>query len=700
MQRSVRHKNSNRSDWEIAAALELIFGKHPLPMWISERDTFRFLALNEAALAKYGYSREEFLGMRSMDIYPDDEVSGFLHSVEAIHEVRSSSRQCRHRLKDGTIIHVETSIHAISLRGHQAILTIPQDITERKAEESKREEASVYLRALIENCPLAIVVYGKDGRVQFCNPAFEALFQYGQQEIAGSYLDALVAPPELKLEAEGVTKATVSGEVTHSTTRRRREDGSLVDVEIFGVPLMIRGKLVGGYGIYHDIGDRKQLEEQLQFAQKMHAVDRLAGGIAHDFNNIIGVIQGYSECLLESLKPDDQMRESIEEIGKSARRAAALTSKLLAFSRKQVLQPKIVNLNSVLHEMQEMLRRLIREDVQLVVLPGPKLGHVKVDPTHLEQVLLNLVTNARDAMPSGGRITIETSNVELGDERAENPLSTVPASRSVMLTVSDTGTGMDAHALKHLFEPFFTTKEPGKGTGLGLATVYGIVKQSGGHIFATSEVGRGTTFTIYLPSVEEPVPVRESRKPEKRLPRGSESVLLVEDEDSFRRVVRKFLEHCGYVVLEAKDGKAALRISEVFPGPIHLVLTDVVMPKMGGYELAQALTSRRPASKILFMSGYTPNDSLPAFIQDGGAAFIQKPFSRTALAVKLREVMEARNRIQETSRIERPQPVLEECDANAQSGFSGGTAVGASSAADNSLKRERSRSYVADPSDR
>ncbi len=632
---------TKKKEWEIAAALELIFAEHPMPMWIFDKDTFRFLAVNQATLATYGYSREEFLQMRLTDLYPTEQVSSVLECLAGMN-AGGKLNQWRHRLKDGSMIDVETTIHTINLAGRKRILTISQDITARKAEESKREETATYLRALIENCPLAVVVYGANGHVQMCNPAFETLFLYRQEEIAGSNLDALVAPSEFSVEAEEATKSAVAGKVTHLTTRRRRKDGALIDVEIFGVPLAIHGKPAGGYGIYQDIGDRKRLEEQLQFAQKMQAVGRLAGGIAHDFNNIMGVIQGYSESLLESFKPDNPIRSDIEEIDKAARRAVALTNQLLAFSRKQVLQLKVLDVNSVVSEMEEMLHRLIREDVQLVILQGTNIGCVKADPVHLEQVILNLVTNARDAMPNGGRLVIETGHIELGDEFKEVFLPIVPG-RYVMLTVSDTGTGMDADTLKNVFEPFFTTKEQGKGTGLGLATVYGIVQQSGGHIFATSELGRGTTFTIYLPRVEERAPVCEMKKVEKRTPRGTESVLLVEDEDSFRRLVRKFLEQSGYVVLEAKDGKAALRVSDFFPGPIHLVLTDVVMPNMSGYELARALASRRPASKVLFMSGYAANTNLPAYIQNSGAVFIQKPFSRDALAIKLREVMGAKN---------------------------------------------------------
>lgn len=632
-------KAADRRKWAAAVALELIFAEHPLPMWIFDKDTLRFVIVNQATLQKYGYSREEFLHMRLTDLYPNEEIPNLLEYLATIDETNKPCSLWRHGLKGGSIIDVEMTVHKISLDGRTGILTVVQDITQRKAQESKREQTSIYLKALIENCPLAIAVHDTSGVVEMCNPAFEALFQYRQAEIAGSYLDALVAPPELSEEAKKVTQSAVAGKIVHLTTRRRRKDATLVDVEIFGVPLAIQGKLVGGYGIYQDVRDRKRLEEELRFAQKMQAVGRLAGGIAHDFNNIMGVIQGYSESLLESARSDHPMRSSIEEIDKAARRAVALTGQLLAFSRKQVLQPRVLDMNAVLAEMEQMLRRLIREDIQLALLPGPTVGRVRADPIHLEQVMLNLVMNARDAMPRGGKLTIETGNVNLADECKEG-LGRVEPGQYVSLTVSDTGTGMDTDTLRHVFEPFFTTKEQGKGTGLGLATVYGIVKQSGGHIFVTSESGRGTTFTIYLPRVEEPVKTNVESEASKKTPLGTECVLLVEDENSFRALVRKFLEQCGYVVLEAKDGRSALRMSKTFPGTIHLVLTDVVMPNMGGYKLAQALGSRRAGTKILFMSGYPANSSLPARVRDCGVALIQKPFSKGALAMKVREILD------------------------------------------------------------
>lgn len=629
-------------EWEIATALELIFSGHPLAMWIVDRDSLRFLSANEAAIEKYGYTREEFLQMSVTDISADDDVRALLNEIASTDETRRPSFVGKHRLRDGRIVDVEITMHLLGMDGRHRILALAHDVTQRKAEELKREESSTYLRALIENCPLAIAVHDTSGRVVMCNPAFETLFQYRQADAVGLPLDTLITPCELRDEASDITRAAVEGRVTHLTTRRCTKDGTVIDTEIHGVPLTINGVCAGAYGIYQDIRDRKRLEEEMRFGQKMQAVGRLAGGIAHDFNNIMGVIQGYSESLLESLKPGHSLRGSIEEIDKAARRAVVLTGQLLAFSRKQVLQPKVLDLNAILSDMEKMLRRIIGEHIQLVTRPCSDLGWTKADPTQLEQVILNLVVNARDAMPNGGKLVIETGNAEFNSDFGADVAEGEDKSGShVMLTVTDTGTGMDAQTLKNIFEPFFTTKEKGKGTGLGLATVYGIVKQSSGNIFATSEIGQGTTFTIYLPRVAKPVDDIEMKISAKRSPSGTESVLLVEDEDSLRGVVRKFLEKCGYVVLEAKDGQSALRIASLFPGAIHALLTDVVMPGIGGCELARTLSKRRPSTKVLFMSGYAADANLPPEATDPKGHLIKKPFSRSALATKLREVLDA-----------------------------------------------------------
>lgn len=385
----------------------------------------------------------------------------------------------------------------------------------------------------------------------------------------------------------------------------------------------------------------RQSEEQLRQSQKMEAIGKLAGGVAHDFNNLLMPIMGYSDLLLSHLVPGHALRRYAEQIKKVAKRAASLTHQLLAFSRKQVLQLEVLDLNAVVADMNKMLRRLIGEDIDLITIPDPGLGRIKADPGQIEQVIMNLAVNARDAMPRGGQLTIETANVELDEIYAQRHVGVQPGPY-VMLAMSDTGCGMDEETRSRVFEPFFTTKAEGQGTGLGLSTVYGIVRQSGGHIWVYSEPGRGATFKIYLPRIEEAV---ESSKPSaakpRLLPQGSETVLVVEDEQDVRALICETLENDGYRILEACDGDEALLVSGQHPGPLHLMVTDVVMPGMSGRTLADCLIALRPGMKVLYMSGYTDN----AIVRHGvkpGMVFLQKPFTADVLLRKVREILDAR----------------------------------------------------------
>ena len=372
----------------------------------------------------------------------------------------------------------------------------------------------------------------------------------------------------------------------------------------------------------------------------MEAIGRLAGGVAHDFNNLLMTIKGCSELLLDAFDRRDPRREEVEEILKAADRATSLTRQLLAFGRRQVLQPQILDLNSVVSNMNKMLRRLIGEDIQLITLLDPELWSVKVDPGMIEQVIMNLAVNSRDALPNGGKLTIETANVIHDEEYAGRHVSVKPGYYA-MLAVSDNGCGMDKETQSHLFEPFFTTKEKGKGSGLGLSTVYGITKQSGGNIWAYSEPGQGTTFKIYLPRVEV---VAKAYKPKVRpsvAPGGIETILLVEDEEAVRSMVSKILQNKGYTVLEARHGNEAIEICERYEGSIHLMVTDVVMPQMSGRELAERLAPVLPDMKVLYMSGYPDNTIVQHGVLEPGTAFLQKPFTLNALELKVREVLDA-----------------------------------------------------------
>ena len=384
--------------------------------------------------------------------------------------------------------------------------------------------------------------------------------------------------------------------------------------------------------------EQKQLEGRLRQAHKMEAVGRLAGGVAHDFNNLLTIIRGHADLLLDRISGVESSRNSVEQIRKASERAVSMTRQLLAFSRMQVLQPRVLDLNAVVADMGKMLPRLIGEHIEYTFQPESKLAVVKADPGQIEQVILNLVVNSRDAMPTGGKITARTLNVEM-DQRDAAKRPPMSAGRYVLLSVADTGHGMDEKTKAHIFEPFFTTKEVGRGTGLGLATVYGVVKQSGGFIWVESEIGRGTTFEIYLPQVAEKVRASDGEAKPSAIPRGSETILVVEDESGVRELTREFLKVSGYSVLEAKDGLDALEVATKHLGTIHLVLTDVVMPKMSGTELAGRLKGVRPDTKVLFMSGYSEYTGGGVDARGPQVPILQKPFSITSLIEKIREVL-------------------------------------------------------------
>lgn len=398
------------------------------------------------------------------------------------------------------------------------------------------------------------------------------------------------------------------------------------------------GKWVRTWGITRDVTERLHLEEQLRNAQQLEAIGRLAGGVAHDFNNILSIIMGHGELLLRTAGVDDRLRNGLEQIRRAADRAASLTQQLLAFSRKQVLQPKVLDLNEAVADLQKMLARVIGEDIELVASLHPSLMPVKADPGQIEQVLMNLAINARDAMPQGGRLTMETSNVEITAEQARD-LDLAPG-QFVSLKVTDTGHGMDTATLSHIFEPFFTTKPMGKGTGLGLATVYGILKQSGGSIQVESEAGRGTTFRIYLPVEKGPVRLRRQPVSGAHVTGGSETILIAEDEPDLRELTRIFLQDYGYNVIHAGSAEQAIETAQGFTGPIHLLLTDVIMPGMSGRQLAEQILSKRPQTKIVYMTGYTDDMVVQHKVLEPGVQMLQKPFTRSDLAQKVRSALD------------------------------------------------------------
>jgi len=517
-------------------------------------------------------------------------------------------------------------------------LVIAALLTERTAAEQALTESEAHYRLLFERNPNPLCVYDAETLAFLAvNEAAVRLYGYSRAEFLEMTLKDLRPPDD---GPRPQSQSTISGEglVGAGEWRHRKKDGTAIVVEITRHALTFAGR-PAALAMAHDLTQRRSLESQLLQSQKMEAVGQLAGGIAHDFNNLLTAIFGSSDLLLEDLSVDDQRRSDVEDIKQAAQRAAALTRQLLAFSRQQVLAPQVLDLSALIADLEKMLRRVIGEDVEFRTVLAPDLGAVRADPGQLEQVIVNLAVNARDAMPYGGKLTVETANVDL-DEAYPQERGLVVPGRYAMLAVTDTGIGMDAHVKAHIFEPFFTTKEKGKGTGLGLATVYGIVKQSDGYIWVYSEPGRGTSFKIYLPRVEA---VAEPPAPKAMPPaslRGSETVLVVEDEAAVRNLVRRVLEAHGYSVLVAADGPEALRLIESHHEPIHLLVTDVVMPKMSGRQLAERVVSTRRETKVLYLSGYTDDAIVHHGVLAPGIAFLQKPFTPRALARKLREVLD------------------------------------------------------------
>jgi two-component system, cell cycle sensor histidine kinase and response regulator CckA len=513
-----------------------------------------------------------------------------------------------------------------------------RDITERKRSEEAVRQANETLRAVIETSPLAIYTLDLEGIVRTWNSSAQTMFGYAQEEAVGAALPTIF-PDEISSFGHRLKDLLHGESQVGAEERRRCKDGHTIDVSFWTAPLRdAEGAVIGLVEVVADNTERKRLEEQFRQAQKMEAVGRLAGGVAHDFNNLLTVITGYCQMLLDRFAPGDSNRDDMLQVLKAADRATTLTRQLLAFSRKQIVQPKVIELDALVADMQQMLKRLLGVNIELVITSDTPLGKVRVDPGQLEQVIVNLVVNARDAMPSGGRLGIEMRNVDLD---AESDTREMPIRRGayVVLEVSDCGIGMDEETRSHLFEPFFTTKEKGRGTGLGLSTSYGIVKQNHGEILVRSEVGEGSVFSIYLPRIDEPSSVEASHNLTTPATKGAETILVAEDEDGVRHIVTQMLREQGYTVLPANGGAEAIRIAQAHTGPVELLVSDVVMPRMSGPELAQRLRGLRPEMRVLFVSGYTDGEIVREGELEPGTDFLQKPFTREQLASKVREVL-------------------------------------------------------------
>ena len=541
--------------------------------------------------------------------------------------------------KNAAYVPVELSITSLPDGG---MVLVSRDLTERRQAEQARAEAEIKYRMIVER--VAAISYiaepGISGRWYYVSPQIETILGYAPDEwleTSERWLDFIHSDDHATVaEAEEIALRQKSFQAEY---RMRRKDGRMIWISDTAVVTQGSENHPVMEGILVDISERKLMEMQSQQARRMEAVGRLAGGIAHDFNNLLTIIKGYTE-LARQRADTPELKTDIERIEDASERAAALVRQLLAFSRRQVLQPKNLDLNGVVRGLEQLLRRLMGEDIRLETTLGGGLGTIKADPSQIEQVLMNLVVNARDAMPEGGKLFIETCNTEL-DQRYASEHVTVKAGPYVMLAVSDTGIGMSAETAAHIFEPFFTTKGGGRGTGLGLATTYGIVKQSGGYIWVYSEPGQGTTFKVYLPRFDEPAEAATSGRGKATAPKGSETVLLVEDDEAVRELTEMVLSSYGYHVLVAESPEHAQNLSDAPGADIQLVLTDVVMPAMSGRELVRKLTSKHPHLRVLYMSGYTDNVITSGGVLEPGLAFLQKPFTPASLASKVREVLDA-----------------------------------------------------------
>ncbi|MFB3826217.1 MAG: ATP-binding protein [Bryobacteraceae bacterium] len=503
-----------------------------------------------------------------------------------------------------------------------------------------KEEQDVGFRALFEDNPQPMWVFDRE-TLKFLEVNRAALDHYGytRQELLSKRLTDVRPPEDVPRLLHALAHLGDSGSV--GVWRHQLKDGSTIHVEVAVRAIAYAGRRAV-LAVLTDVTGRQLLEQQLRHAQKMEAVGMLAGGIAHDFNNLLTIINGYSQLLLSGLPPNDVNRTAVKQIMKAGDRAAALTRQLLAFSRRQTLQPKVIEVNQLVTGLGVLLRRLIGEDVELHLKLAPDAGRINVDAGQIEQVVMNLAVNARDAMPDGGALTLETRNVVLDKTYAATHLAVTPGPY-VLIAVSDTGVGMDAQTRARLFEPFFTTKAQGRGTGLGLSIVFGIVKQSGGNVEVYSEPGKGTSVKVYLPRADQPA-IREMPGGHPEAQRGSETILLVEDDEMVRGLVRQTLEREGYKLLDAAAPEQALRIARDYREPIHLMITDVIMPRLNGRELAGKMSGLRPQMRVLFMSGYTDNAVVANGVLDSEMPFIQKPFTPAALAQKVRQVLEAKTR--------------------------------------------------------
>ena len=610
--------------------------------WEAEVDRFsadaRMLAILEVSADHFQHDLTSFLSRLHEE--DRDRVDSQLHAALERHgEFHAEYRVVR---KDGTERHVASRGQFLpnETDGGSRAIGVCWDITDQKREEQRLR----VLSTVLESAANAIMITGTDGRINWVNSAFAELTGYTLDDVLGQNPRLLKSGKHDENFYREMWKTISGGATWHGQLVNRRKDGTLYTEEMWISPVR------GPYGetasfvcMKRDITLEVDLTRQLHQAQRLEAVGRLAGGVAHDFNNILTVISGNAELALADLPSQDPTAEALREIREASRRAAALTRQLLAFSRKQILQPRVLDLNALVAGTEKMLRRLIGEDVKLSTRLQPNLGAIKADPGQLEQILMNLAVNARDAMPQGGELIFETENIEITETQAGQGGVRMHSGRYVRLTVTDTGHGMDEETRSRVFEPFFTTKAKGKGTGLGLSTVYGIVKQSAGYIWVESELEEGTSFEVYFPHVDG-APERHHVDAAMVATSGGETILLVEDEETVLKLARSILERAGYTVIAANDGAEALRLIKEHPEPIHLLVTDVVMPGMSGRALADSIQSLREGLPVLYTSGYTDDAIVHHGVLDSGTQLLEKPYSQSALLSAVRKILDSRSK--------------------------------------------------------
>jgi PAS domain S-box-containing protein len=615
----------------------------------------RYLMMNPAGAGFLGRPVDEVLGKDDTELFDDPETGRLIMELDR-GVLQSGEMQTLE--ERGTAAGISRTY--LSNKGPYrdangkvvGLLGICRDISDRKAAEEEMRRSQQKLRIHFEYTPLAVVEWDLDFRVTDWNPSAERMFGYSRQEAAGQHASFIV-PPHFRRHVDQVWQELLNQKGgVRSTNDNITKDGRIISCEWYNTPLVDEsGRVLGAASLAQDVTERVALEERLRQSQKMEAVGRLAGGVAHDFNNLLTVILGYSQILSESLPAGSRLADSTVQIKSAADRASGITRQLLAFSRKQVLSPRVISLNDIVLNLDSLLRRLIGEDIEVLTVPSNDLGSVKADPGQIEQVIMNLALNARDAMPRGGKLTLETSNAQLDESYAQRHQPAEPG-RYVMLAVTDTGHGMSPETQARIFEPFYTTKEVGKGTGLGLSMVYGIVKQSGGYIWVYSEPDRGTTFKIYLPRVDQPAEGTGADNRTKSVQRGTETILLVEDDPQLLQLSSSVLVHCGYKLLVAGSPEEGIEICKANHRDIRLLVTDVVMPRMNGRQLAEQIQKVSPHVKVLYISGYTSNAIVHYGVLDPGLWFLPKPFTLSALVAKVREVLDSDASAPQAERVE------------------------------------------------